>query len=499
MQTHKIINFINDRNPAYLIFAFLCCLFLNSVVTGNEEIYLGWAKSYYDPDWLPNSFVYDHWVGHRYIFEIFFGFLLSHLDFGAVVVIGRLLSAAAMAYALSRLFKQLKLTNLESLLVLMVFITMGQNFLPGDWIFMSVESKVFAYPLIFLSLTELHKDNPKLATLYIVGATYFHVLVAGWFFIYFIVYLLVTQTNFLTVLKVSGTYLAGILPLAAHLAPTVLSGPSDVGGLHLNWIYVFYRIPNLAPFVDGKLNTAASWEGLRIFTVAVCFVFAIFLYRKKELSAEAKLLTRFIIIIGSFIFVFLVVAYFDRTGDILKYRPFRGASLFTLFVLLEIVLDTKLQFTSNKVLVSNLSIAILAILFTYGIGRNINEKYINVYFLQDVRKTAWKEVTSFAKNKTEKGSIFFIKGIPENISWTFSRNSDRDIFVLKKFVPIDKSKWYEWFQRLQVQVEDEEQMAALKKDYQLDYYLTTPSRSQIGEVVFKNSHYVISRLPEPQS
>ncbi len=499
MQIHKIKHFINNANSTYLIFTFLCCLFLNSVVTGNEEIYLGWAKSYYDPDWLPNSFVYDHWVGHRFIFEVFFGFLLNHLSFGTVVVIGRLLAAAAMAYALSRLFKQLKLTNLESLLVLMVFISMGQNFLPGDWIFMSVESKVFAYPLIFLSLIELQKSNLKLSAAYISGATYFHVLVAGWFFIYFIVYLLVTRTSFLTVAKVSGVYLAGILPLAAYLAPTVLSGPSDVGGLHLNWIYVFYRIPNLAPFVDGKLNVAASWEGMRIFTVAVCFVFAIFLYRKNELPAEAKLLTRFILIIGSFIFIFLVVAYFDHSGDILKYRPFRGASLFTLFVLIEIVLYTKLKFTSKKILVSNLSIAILAVLFTYGIGRNINEKYINIYFLQDERKIAWNEVTSYAKNHTEKGSVFFIQGVRESIRWTFSRNSDRDVFVSKKFVPIDKNKWYEWYQRLQIQVENEEQMTALRKKYQLGYYLTTPSRPRIGEVVFKNSHYVISRLPAPES
>jgi uncharacterized protein DUF6798 len=501
MRIQKLVNFINDRNPAGLIFAFLCFLFLNAVVTGNEEIYLGWAKSYFDPDWLANSFVYDHWVGHRFLFEIFFGFLLSHLSFGTVVVIGRLLAAGAMAYSLSRLFKQLKLTNLDSLLVLMVFITMGQNFLPGDWIFMSVESKVFAYPLIFLSLTELHKGNAKLSAIYIAGATYFHVLVAGWFFIYFIVYLLWTRTNLLAVVKISGIYLAGILPLAAYLAPTVLSGPSDVNGLHLNWIYVFYRIPNLAPFVDGKLNVAASWEGLRVFTVAVCFIFAIFIYRKKKTSAKAMLLPRFILIIGSFIFIFLVVAYFDRTGDILKYRPFRGASLFTLFTLIEIVLYTKLKLTSPQkaILVSNLSLTILAVLFTYGVGRNINEKYINKYFLQDEKKLAWKEVTAFAKTQTEKGSIFFIRGIRESISWTFSRNSDRDIFVLKKFVPIDKNKWYEWYQRLHLQVENEEQMAALRKKYKLDYYLTVPSRPRIGNVVFENSHYVISHLPEPES
>jgi hypothetical protein len=498
MQIQKFINFINDRNPAYLIFTFLCCLFLNSVVTGNEEIYLGWAKSYFDPDWLPNSFVYDHWVSHRYAFEIFFGFLLSHLSFETVVVIGRLLAATAMAYALSRLFRQIKFTNLDSLLVLMVFISMGQNFLPGDWVFMSVESKVFAYPLVFLSLTKLLRGNLKLSTLYLIGATYFHVLVVSWFFIYFIIYLIWNRTNLLTVAKVSGIYLAGTLPLAVYLAPTVLSGPSDVNGVHLNWIYVFYRIPNLAPFVDGELNVAASWEGLRIFTVAVCFVFAIFLYRKNGLPAEAKFLTRFILIIGSFIFIFLVVAYFDRSGDILKYRPFRGASLFTFFVLIWIVLYSKLKLTSPNSLVSSLSIAILAVLFTYGIGRNINEKYINVYFLQDGEKTAWNEVTSFAKNHTKKESIFLIKEIPESTSWTFSRNSDRDVFVLKKFVPIDKNKWYEWYQRLQVQVENEEQMAALRKKYQLDYYVTTPKRPRIGEVVFENAYYVVSRLSDSE-
>ena len=184
--------------------------------------------------------------------------------------------------------------------------------------------------------------------------------------------------------------------------------------------------------------------------------------------------------------------------QILKYRPFRGASLFTLLVLIAIVLYTKPKLTSNKTLVSNLFITILAVLFTYGIGRNINEKYINVYFLQDEKKTAWKDMTSFAKNQTEKGSIFFIQGVRESIRWTFSRNSDRDVFVLKKFVPIDKNKWNEWYQRLQVQVENVEQMAALKKNYQLDYYLSTPSRPKIGEVVFENSHYIISRLRDSE-
>jgi len=496
MQTHKIIKFINERNPTYLIFTFLCCLFLNTVVTGNEEIYLGWAKSYFDPNWMPNSFVYDHWVSHRYVFELFFGFLLSHLSFEAVVLIGRLMAASALAYALSRLFKQIKFTNLESLFLMMVFIAMGQNFVPGEWIFMSVESKVFAYPLIFLSLTEILRENPKLSSFYITVATYFHVLVAGWFFVYFIIYLIWTRTDLLEVAKAFGIYLAGTFPLIVYLAPQVFSGPSDVNGIHLNWIYVFFRIPNLAPFVDGHINNAANWGWVKILMMAIGFISAIFLHRRNKSLERVKFFSYFIIIIGAFIFTFLIVAYFDHSGDILKYRPFRGASLFTLFVLIEIILFIKLNFTNSKnvILASNLSIVILAVLLTYGIGRNLYEKYINNYFLHDKKKIAWKEMTSFAKNQTEKGSIFLIKGIRESISWKFSRMSERDIFVLKKFIPIDKKKWYEWYQRLQVRVNNEEQMAALKIKYKLDYYLTIPSRPRIGTIVFENSYYTISHL-----
>ncbi|GJL80155.1 MAG: hypothetical protein NPINA01_31440 [Nitrospinaceae bacterium] len=499
MQIHSLINFVNHRNSALLLFTVLCCLFLNPVVTGNEEIYLGWAKSYYDPDWLPNSFVYDHWVGHRYVFELFFGFLLSHLSFEAVVMIGRVMAAAAMAFSLSRLFRQINFTNLESLLVVLVFISIGQNFVPGEWIFMSIESKVFAYPLIFLSLTELLKGNPRRSALYIVGATYFHVLAAGWFFMYFLIYLLWTRTQFLDVARVFAIYVAGTLPLTVYLAPQVFSGPSDVGGIHLNWIYVFYRIPNLAPFVEGKLNTAANWEAQRILTVAVCFVLAIFWHRRNETPEKIKFFSHFIIIIGAFFFTFLVAAYFDRSGDLLKFRPFRGASLFTLFVLIEIVIFAKFKFTSPKAqtLVSHLSMATLAVLFVYGTGRNLNEKYIDTVFFPDEKKLAWREVTSFAKNQTERQAVFLIKGIPESVSWTFSRNANRDVFVLKKFVPIDKNKWHEWYQRLHVRVENEAQMADLRKKYKLDYYITTPSRPRIGKVVFENSRYVISHLPDP--
>lgn len=496
-QYHKLKTYINGANTTLLIFAVLCLFYINFIVSGNEEIYLGWAKAYYNPNWIPNSFVYDHWVGHRYLFEIFFGFLLNHLTFELVVAIGRILAAGALAYSLAKLFKQIKFTNLESLLVVVVFISCGQNILPGEFIFMSVESKVFAYPLIFLAITELLKGNLKTAALYIVGATYFHVIVAGWFFIYYILYLTLSKFPPRKLLQTFGVYLVGTLPLIAFLAPKVLSGPSDVNRIHLNWIYVFYRIPNLAPFVDGKLNTSAGWEILEILTVAAFFLISVFIKCKLDISRNMKLLNDFILIIGTFIFTFLVIGYFDRTGDILKYRPFRGDSLFLLLFLIETVLLSKQFLTQEKVInaMSKLSLALTAILIIYGTGRNIANKYIDPYFLQDKYDQAWSEVLSFAINKTEKGSVFLVKGIREKIYWSFSRQTDRDLFVLFKFNPIDKSKWFEWYQRLQISVENEKQMAELKKRYKLDYYITVPSRPKIGKVVFENSQFVISHLP----
>jgi hypothetical protein len=495
MFIYKLREKVNNANTACLLFTIFCFFYLNPIVSGNEENYLAWAKAYFEPGWMPNSFVFDHWLGHRYFFENFFGFLLSHFSFETVVVIGRTLASAALAFSVSRLFQQIKLSNLESLLVVVIFIFCGQSFFGGEWIFVGVEPKVFAYPFIFMSITELLKGNLKASTLHLVAATYMHVLAAGWFFVYFFVFLIWSRIPFRELTKLLGLYLAGVLPLAAYLAPKVFSGPSDVNGIHLNWIYVFFRVPHhAAPFIEGKLN----WDIERIFAALFCFILALWIQKRKGWPEEIQFFNKFNIIIPTFIFTFILLSYFDTGGDILKFRPFRGTSIFLFFVFIEFILLIKIVESLKRfsALATSLSIATLAILIAYGLGDNINQKYIQIYWQPKKENIAWQEVASFAKNQTEKHSIFLLKGINENISRSFSRLSDRDIFVLKKFVPIDKNKWYEWYQRLQVPIENEEQVAALTKKYKLDYYLTVPSRPGIGEVVFENSSYVIYRLPK---
>lgn len=493
MFIEKIKNLINDLNTASLFFVFLCLFYLNPVITGNEENYLSWAKAYFDPEWMPNSFIFDHWLGHRFFFEIFFGFLLSHLSFEAVMLIGRIILCWALAFTLSKLFKQIKLTNLESLLIVVVFIFCGQNYFGGEWIFVGVEPKVFAYPFIFLSITELLKENRATATLYLVASTYMHVLAAGWFVLYFFVYLVCKKIKPKDLGKLLALYIAGVLPLVMYLAPKVFSGPSDVNGIHLNWIYVYFRVPHhAAPFIDGYLN----WDVERIIALFLCFVLAILIHKKKTCSEEIKFFNNFNIIIPTFLIFFIIVGYFDNSGDILKFRPFRGNSIYLLFVFIETVLLIRMIQANKKFLnlLNYLSIGILGYLVVYGIGNNINQNFIKTYLHPSAKKIAWNEVTAFSKDHTVRDSIFIIKGINEKISRAFSRMSDRDIFVLKKFVPIDKNKWYEWYQRVQTRVDNVDQMTALKKKYKLDYFLTVSSGPRIGKVVFENSHYIISRL-----
>lgn len=497
---NKLKTFFNNANTEFLIFGVLCLFYLNFVVSGNEEIYLGLARSYYSPEWLPNSYVYDHWVSHRFVFEMFFGFLISLFGFEPVTVLGRLLAAGAMAWSLARYFQQLKLTNLEALLVIVVFIMLKQQLLPGEWIFMSVEPKVFAYPLVFLSMTELLKGNRKFATLYLIASTYLHVLVAGWFFVYFICHLIWNKIPFRELARISCLYLVGVLPLLLFMVPKVFFGPSDINGMHLNWIYIFYRVPDQAPFIDGKLNVARGWEIWKFIALSGYLIIAVAIHRIKNLPQDIKLLNIFNIIIPIFLLSFLVVVYFDRTGDILKFRPFRGVSLYLFFILTEIVLLSKHYLTQKIVVsaVSHISFVVLAILIALGTGKNVEKRYINQFLKIDQKEKAWEEVITFAKNKTAERSIFFINGIREQIWWSFSRHTDRDMFVSKKFVPVDKSKWYEWYKRIHFNFEDENVRADIKKNYKLDYYITQATHPYYGKVVFKNSHYVISRFNDQE-
>lgn len=493
MQINKLKNVINNSNNTFLLLIVFCAFYLNSVVTGTEENYLALAKAYYNPGWLPNSFVFDHWLGPRYVFETFFGFLLNYFSIEAVVVFGRILAAGGMSYALSRLFKQINLTNLESLLVVLVFIGYKQNFFAREMFFLTVEPKVFAYILIFLSLTELKRGNLKNSTFFIIAATYLHVLVAGWFFIYFMAYLIWNSTRLRELIKILCLYVAGILPMALYLAPKVLSGQSEENGINLNWIYVYFRSSHhLAPFVDGKF----AWDLYQVAIAGICFILAIIIHFKSKNSKEVKFFNDLNLVIASFLVLFFIVAYFDRNGDILKFYPFRGNALFLFFIIIEAIYFLRLTTYNPKLAsaVSYLTIGLLITGFTIGTGRNLKIKYMDYILIQKKEKIAWDEATSFAKEQTAKEAVFLIKGVAENVQWTFTRKSDRDIFVSKKFVPVDKSKWYEWYQRVNLEIKDEQQLVNLKKNYKLDYYLTPQRNPRFGEVVFENSYYVISKI-----
>jgi hypothetical protein len=182
----------------------------------------------------------------------------------------------------------------------------------------------------------------------------------------------------------------------------------------------------------------------------------------------------------------------------LKFRPFRIDALYLFFILTEIILLSKLYPIKQKTasIASSISVGVLSILIAYGGGRNLANHYIDHFLLRDQRDKDWAEVIAFAKNNTEKGSIFYVKGLREKFYWSFSRRTDRDLFVLFKFVPVDKAKWYEWYQRLHINFDDEKNRELLKNKYKLDYYLTIPSRPRIGKVVFENAHFVISQLKD---
>ncbi len=496
MAINSIIKFINNANSTLILLLLICLFHLNFEVTGNEENYLAWAKAYYDPNWMPGSFVFEHWVGHKYPFELFFGFLLSYLNFETVAFIGRLLAFFLLALGLSRFFKALNFTNLESLVVLVLFLFAGQSFFGREWIFASVEPKVFAYGFLFFALADIVNRNLKKSTLFIIAATYLHVLVAAWFFIYLFATLVWGKTPFRELAKVSGLYIIGTLPLALYLIPNVLGGPSEINGVHLNWIYVYFRLTHhLAPFVDGKLN----WEPGGILASLFFFISALIIHFKIKPQGPLKIFNDFNVTIPSFLFAFIIVGYFDRSGDILKYYPFRGAAFFLWFVIVEVVLLTKqyLPDFSQSKRVSRSTLGVLVVFILFGFSENLKHHYIGYYFLNEMENQQWNEAVSFIKKNTNPRSVFFLdEEVDERRFNSFSRKADRDIFVVRKFIPVDKSKWYEWYQRLQIKIDSDSEMVELKKRYGLDYYLTTKPGDRVGKVVFENSAYLISKFPD---
>ena len=510
-----MIKWINQIHPVLLIFLVLCVNFLSFVSLNNEEQYLLYAQQHFNPDWIPGSFIATEFPGNRLLFELLFGWVIHLFGFEATVFFGRMLNFFLLALPLAGLFRLLKINNTGILLKLQLFILLDQSFYAGEWIFGSIESKTFAYIFVLWSLLELLKNRLVRSVLLMVVATYFHILVGGWFAVSCFIWLLLRNVfpvfSFKKIInelpKLGLLYALPLIPLLYYLATNLLiDAPKMVDGVNLDHIYVYYRNKHhIGLFYSYEFFL--KYHAWKILIAIGAFL----LFFKKNYTSEAQyfsMLKNLMLIMLSIGFFFIGVSWVDKVffdlsgGFLLKSYPFRMQSLAFLIFIILIINDWQKKASSNLRWRNGMAIAAIICLLLMLVkgGQNLQKM---IHYQSD---EPYNEVINFIKNSSKptdavmiienKGGFLKSGGRNNQFGLDLIRRTQRDNFVHFKFVPGGTLKLYEWYQRLQL-VEKIEQtpdfIHRAREDYRIDYILTPKDFQMPLEKVFENERYQLYR------
>ena len=167
----RVFQGINKVNTAALLFVLISANYIGFGLMGGEEQYFAFSKQYMQNDWMPNSFCLNHPAGYKVLFQVIIGFLLKFISFGQLAFLSRLINYVFLAIPLSRIFKKLRFTNIETLVILQVGYFMHQSIWAGEWIFGSFEQKSIAYIFVFYALYQLLSGNYYRSILHVAIAT----------------------------------------------------------------------------------------------------------------------------------------------------------------------------------------------------------------------------------------------------------------------------------------------------------------------------------------
>lgn len=505
------ISQLSDRlcnSPLWLLIFLLTLInYWAFVPATNEENYLLWAAQSAQPEWIPGSFSATEFSGVRLLFERLFGKVIYHLGIENTVGIGRFLNYLAFAFPLAASFKELKFSKVQALFILQIFMVSKQSYYGGEWIFGGFEAKTVAYVFIFWALFYLLKERYKRAFLCLLGATWFHLLVGGWFALGVSFVLLLRVGLSLNWLKPMLLYGLATIPLLAYLA-TGIYGESiafEAKEINLNHIYVYWRNKHhLGLFADFPFFFKRHFAGVLFasFSATALWVFSsdsdhLKSVRLKQFSFLRQL--ALIFILTGLFFVLICLAdtiFFEQSGGfLLKAYPWRMqglALLFFLMILIAGLWNRFAFFSAYESLILGLTI------LTAGIHCGLKVQKMLTY----QNDSAYKEVLDYIETETRFPSTIMVLQNPEDRSdenrhknkhgIDLMRRTRRDIFVHYKLVPSTPEKMLEWYKRLQVCEEIQNNPQALqeaREQYEFDYILCARDIELDAELVFENKKF----------
>ena len=490
---HRTLKYINASDGRILIFLMLSANYVSPVISANEEAYLQLARQYMDPDWIVGSRSLTVFSGSRYLFQWVVGSWLQWFSFEVTVIVFRLLFSGLFAIVLNRLRITLGLEIFEFLVLIQALYLPQQSIFGGEWIFLGVETKELAYVLVFLALDDLMNDRTGRAIAMTVVATYFHVLVGAWFALVLFIYLSIySRLSLRSLLKYLLTFSVGVSVHVIHLVNGIIwtQNGTIIEGVNTDWVYSYFRNSHHAGiFLDAEFFMET--HALGVLLTLLWFGLSLYLAVRARNSILRRLSYLNCIIFG-LVLCFTVIAYFDTGGSVVKYYPFRQAALGTLLAIFQIGIYAKYVWQKPPLVNRYANLIMIGIVFligTYSAGR-LRSHYQRFVYHAD---NGMQAVASHIRATTDPTDVFLV--LDRNSfdgDLRFMRLSERERFVLEKFVPVSPTEIFQWYKRVLAKqdiIADFNQIQDTRERYRIDYVVSNyeikesalPAPELIGE------------------
>lgn len=492
---------------ASVILIWLVILFANFIpgLYTNEEQYLSLAKQFMDPSWIPGSFCFEEFPGTRLFFQYIVGSFLLYFDLEDVSNVGKIINYLMYAIPLALIFRRLQLPVIVQLLIVLIY-SFNQSFFAGEWIMKGFEVKTVAYIFIFWALYFWLEKQFIKVTLFTLIAAHFHVLVGGWFFAVFMVWMLLFEKN------IKQLFLNGILfgllflPFFIYLYKGVFGNHELIPqNVDVDWVYAYYRNTKHVGFLqDWKTFSRTAKDGVLISTGALSL--AIYLFFRYKKAGKSNFFLNIFILFNAQTLLFLIVGLFDPHGHIMKYYPFRqsGLAVFTFIIGLMVWMNEQGYFemaVKQKFPMKKILIVVFVLLFATRMGmqaQNFTSGFWHVHLNEP-----YHQLYSWVELNTNPKAVFLLINTPENNDHLyFSRKTRRDRFAVEKLVPAGGLHLAEWYLRMlekEAIEKDINHLSNTLQHYKIDYIVSYKRKVDLPylEEVFNNKVFYVYKTHEP--
>lgn len=435
----KWIERFNQLPQAPLIFVLLCLNHFIPLPDANEEMYFGLALQYLQPDWVPGSFSFTESPGTRLLFQYPVGWLLQYISFEWMAILGRVCCYAGFAWLLAGIFRFFGLTNLTVFFLLQILFNRIQAFFGGEWIFQDFETKTITYLFILFSLREMWYQRWQRAVLWAVPGVYFHILVGGWYAVGLFGTMLVSRVSFTLVVRYGLLFAALVAPFFLYLSSEILVGQRTViDGVNLDWVYTYYRNPH------HTVSFHMGWDFFRrhrfdgFLMLLAGMVLGTWAYWRSSSDPKMRLLWHFCMVTWAMLLGAIAISAWDTTGKILKFYPYRIATLGYLFTLVGLFVPAqRWLYQKGKPWL----LAIMLLIAVMSIPHVIWKKVRKL----DDGGPGYTEALQYIEQNVSPGTLFL--SVHGGHRFDFIRRTRADLFVDFKYVPSGGEKLYEWYKR----------------------------------------------------